>query len=215
VSDGLTGGGWLDVHASASRAGSFVALEQELHVVVGELAAASEGDATLCCYLAAACMAHAWRAAQWEELLPVSAGLPGRGELVGLVEEDAEMLAGLRATPTPTATPAATATPPAPTATPAPAPAPAPARMRGPAPAVLAMLLDDVYAPLIARYERTAATSHRVSDGPAAVAAGRCACDLRRVASEGESLRRSMYGDGGARGDRRGEDAAQGGDLSP
>jgi hypothetical protein len=84
--------GWLDVRASAELVGALVALELSLHGRMGALTTDVEEPA-LCSYLAMASMAHARRAALLEELLPVSVGLPERGELV-VLRPDEPALAG-------------------------------------------------------------------------------------------------------------------------
>lgn len=89
-------GRWLDVRASAAVAGRFVALEQELHRRLGVLAVTAEPPAARC-FLAEASLAHAWRAALFEALLPVSIGLPAGEELVVLPGPDLARLSHLEA----------------------------------------------------------------------------------------------------------------------
>jgi hypothetical protein len=86
--------GWLDVRASAAVAGRFLAVERELHRRLGVLAGTVE-DPLLRCGLAAASMGHAWRAALFELLLPVSVGLPGEDELAVLPPADSARLDAL------------------------------------------------------------------------------------------------------------------------
>lgn len=83
--------GWLDVRASAGVAGRFLARELELYRRLGELAG-TEADPARHSFLAAASMAHAWRADLFEPLLPVSVGLPPREQLVVLPPAELERI---------------------------------------------------------------------------------------------------------------------------
>lgn len=69
---------WADLRATAETLGHYRYVELSFAQLSGHKAA--EGGA-VAPFLAGAAGAHAWRAALFEELLPVSIGLPGAAEL--------------------------------------------------------------------------------------------------------------------------------------
>jgi hypothetical protein len=72
--------GQLSLIESAGALGSLRWLELEGHARLGALAAAGSLSPRTAVWASGASLAHAWRAAQLRELLPVSAGLPGVAE---------------------------------------------------------------------------------------------------------------------------------------
>ena len=73
----------MNLHDSSRQLGSIRALELACFRLLGERAPRLE-PASFAVWAASASRAHAWRAALLEELLPVSAGLPGLEELTVL-----------------------------------------------------------------------------------------------------------------------------------
>jgi hypothetical protein len=152
----------LTIHRSSALVAAHFVVERELHGQIGDaVATAISGEPALTRYLAAAAMAHGWRAGLWESHLPVSPGLPVRAELV------ATATARLRQLVTELMA--------APSGSPA---------LRD----LAVMLVSDLYPKLASHYERCPLAASPVSDGPLAVAATRAATDLHRVASEGMTL---------------------------
>jgi hypothetical protein len=72
--------GQLSLLESAGALGSLRWLEIEGHARLGALAAGASVSPRTAVWASGASLAHAWRATQLRELLPVSAGLPGVDE---------------------------------------------------------------------------------------------------------------------------------------
>ncbi len=72
----------LGLREMAQVLGGFCHVEEEAFRALGEYSTTESGDDALRLLAAGAARAHAWRAGELERLLPVSFGLPGRGELV-------------------------------------------------------------------------------------------------------------------------------------
>jgi hypothetical protein len=156
----------LTIRESSSLAARHFVLERALHRRLGRISGeVSISDPSSARFLAAAGMAHGWRAGLWEPLLPVSSGLPTRSELdaeaSGRVQPLlGEIIGGLSGSG---------------------------GGAVGPRD-VVAMLVRDLYPELALHYEQIGSAVSPVSDGPLALAARRAAADLHRVTSDGMSL---------------------------
>lgn len=72
----------LGLGESARVVGGLAYVEQEAHRALGAISATGSLAPPLSVWAANSALAHAWRAGQLQELLPVSVGLPGGRELV-------------------------------------------------------------------------------------------------------------------------------------
>lgn len=141
-------------------------------------------SAPLATWLSGAALAHAYRASLLEDHLPVSAGLPGAGELTTSPGEHVDAALGLLG-PAPDQA--------EPLASPAEAPAAPSARGRDEA-ELLVGLTDALYPAMLAGYEARLALASPASDPPLRRTLRRVVFDLSCVLEAGRDLRAGSPG---------------------